>query len=165
MKYVARRSTCSMAAMVAAMLFCLAVVLGSPVSWAAEPAGAGAAATAKVSENDRVEARIKDLHSQLKITESQEEQWNKVAQVMRENAAEMAPLIKARREKKDTLNAVEDLKSYGRITEAHAAGLNRFIPVFEALYASMTDDQKKIADKLFTKFGKKRPKKTQSPNS
>ncbi len=149
MKYVARRSTCSMTATVAAVLFCLAVALGSPVSWAAESADAGAATTAKVSESDRVEARIKDLHSKLKITESQEEQWNKVAQVMRENAAEMAPLVQARREQRNTLNAVEDLKSYSRITEAHAAGLNRFIPVFEALYASMTDDQKKIADTVF----------------
>lgn len=159
MKYVARRSTCSMTATVAAVLFCLAVALGSPVSWAAESADAGAATTAKVSESDRVEARIKDLHSKLKITESQEEQWNKVAQVMRENAAEMTPLIKARHEKKDGLNAVEDLKSYSQITEAQAAGLKKFIPVFETLYTGMTDDQKKIADKLFANVGHKKPRK------
>lgn len=153
-----RRSTYSVTVTIAATLFCLAIVLGSPLSSEAEPGSAGV--TQKVSESDRVEARIKDLHTKLKITGSQEEQWNKVAQVMRENAAEMDPLVKARREKRNTLNAVEDLKSYSRITEVHAAGLNKFIPVFEALYGAMTDDQKKIADKLFTKLGTKRPKKT-----
>jgi hypothetical protein len=47
------------------------------------------------------------------------------------------------------MSAVEDLKSYSEIAEAHADGLKKFIPVFEPLYASMSDAQKKDADKLF----------------
>jgi hypothetical protein len=144
--------------LVAAVLFCMAVILGSP---AISKAQTGTAAPkSKMSETDRVEARINDLHSKFKITAAQEDQWNKVAAVMRENAAAMDPLVKARHEKGNTLNAVEDLKSYARITDTHAAGLNKFISVFEVLYASMSDEQKKIADSLFTRHDqKKRSKK------
>ena len=52
------------------------------------------------------------------------------------------------------MNAVDDLKSYSEITEAHARGLKRFISVFEPLYASMSDAQKKDADTLFRHRGR-----------
>jgi exoribonuclease R len=107
---------------------------------------------AKVSKVDRTEARIKDLQAKLKITPAQEELWNKVTQVMRDNAKTMEALHQARVEKTKTMTTVEDLKSYSEITQAHADGLKNFIPVFEALYASMSDDQKKDADTLF-RFG------------
>jgi hypothetical protein len=135
----------------------MAFVLGSPLLSQAQ--SLTTEAKPKISEADRIEARIGDLHSKLKITKAQEEHWNKVAQVMRENAAAMEPLVRERREKKKTMNAVEDLKSYSRITEAHAAGLNKFIPVFEVLYSGMSDDQKQLADKLFTKFHHKKSRK------
>ena len=136
---------------ITAVLFCMTLVLWSPLI---SKAASGTAGTKqKVSKADRVEARINELHSKLKITDAQEEQWNKVAQVMRENATTMEALGKARKEKKNTLNAVDDLKSYSEITDAHAAGLKDFITVFEDLYASMSDDQKKNADQLFTKIG------------
>jgi hypothetical protein len=144
--------------LVAAVLFCMTVIFGSPLISKAQTGTA--APKPKTSETDRVEARINDLHSKLKITPAQEEQWNKVAEVMRENAAAMEPLVKARQEKAKTMNAVEDLKSYAQIANTHAAGLNKFISVFEVLYASMSDEQKKIADSLFTKHDhKKRLKK------
>jgi periplasmic protein CpxP/Spy len=130
-----------------AVLFCAAAVLASPVILQA-----ASDVQAKMSRTDRVEARINDLHSKLKITEAQEERWNKVAQVMRENAATMEAVGKARKEKKG-MNAIDDLKSYSEITEAHAAGLKNFIAAFEDLYAGMSDDQKKTADQLFTKLG------------
>ena len=38
---------------------------------------------------ERVEARIKELHAQLRITPAEEPQWNEFAQVMRENARDM----------------------------------------------------------------------------
>ena len=59
------------------------------------------------------------------------------------------PSCQARFEKAKAMTAVEDLKSYSEIAQAHADGLKNFIPVFEALYASMSDDQKKDADTLF----------------
>ena len=91
--------------------------------------------SAKVSKVDRTEARIKDLHARLKITPAQEDLWNKVTQVMRDDAKTMDALNQARFEKAKTMTAVEDLKSYSEVAQAHADGLKNFIPVFEALYA------------------------------
>ena len=68
---------------------------------------------------------------------------------MRDNAKKMDALNQARFEKAKALTAVEDLQSYSEIAQAHAEGLKNFIPAFEALYAAMSDDQKKDADTLF----------------
>jgi septal ring factor EnvC (AmiA/AmiB activator) len=103
---------------------------------------------------DRVEARITDMHAKLKITQAQEDQWAKVAQVLRDNEKAIEPLIKARAENSKTMNAVDDLKSYGEITAAHADGIKKFTPVFATLYDSMSDAQKKAADTLFRHGGK-----------
>jgi LTXXQ motif family protein len=107
------------------------------------------ATVSKASTVDPVEARIKDLHARLKITPAQEDLWNKVTQVMRENAKTMDALRKARSEKARTMTAVEDFTSYAEITEVHADGIKKFIPVFSALYDSMSDAQKKNADTIF----------------
>src|ERR1700694_70912 len=56
----------------------------------------GPVLAAKDSGGDRVEARIKNMHARLKITQAQEEQWAKVAQVMRENAKSLDALTDAR---------------------------------------------------------------------
>ncbi len=98
---------------------------------------------------DHVQARIVDLHAKLQINGSQEEQWKQVAQVMTENAQIIAPLINERTLHADSMTAIDDLKSYSAITDAHAEGIKRFIPVFSALYAGMSDIQKKKADSLF----------------
>jgi periplasmic protein CpxP/Spy len=103
----------------------------------------------RTSKVDRVEARIKDLHAGLKITSAQEDLWNKVTQVMRDNAKIMDALNQVRFEKAKDMSAVEDLKSYSEVVQAHADELKNFIPAFEELYAGMSDDQKKAADILF----------------
>ena len=109
----------------------------------------GPVIAAKASDEDRVEARIKDMHAKLKITQAQEDQWAKVTQVMRDNAKSMDALTQARSEHAKTMTAVDDLKSYAEITDAHADGIKKFTPVFATLYAGMSDAQKKEADTLF----------------
>ena len=47
------------------------------------------------------------------------------------------------------MTAVDDLKSYGDITEAHLNGIRKLTPLFADLYAGMSDPQKKEADTLF----------------
>ena len=98
---------------------------------------------------DPVEARIKDLHAQLKITPAQEELWSHVTEVMRDNAKAMDALRKARTEKARGMTAVEDFTSYGEMTDVHADGIKKFVPVFSALYDSMSDAQKKNTDTIF----------------
>lgn len=104
---------------------------------------------AKPSNEDRVEMRIKDMHAKLDITQAQEDQWAKVVEVMRDNARSMDTLTTARHENAKTMTAVDDLRSYGEITDAHAEGIKRLTPVFAALYDEMSDAQKKEADTLF----------------
>lgn len=119
----------------------------------------GPVIAAKASPEDRVEARIKVMHARLMITLAQEEQWAKVAEVMRDNEKTIEPLIKARVANAKTMTAVDDLKSYAEITDAHADGIKKFTPVFATLYASMSDAQKKDADTMF-RHGGKRSKKS-----
>jgi hypothetical protein len=131
-----------------------AATLRAPVMLAqATPAPAATTRTpataSKVSTVDPVEARIKDLHARLKITTAQEDLWTNVTGVMRDNAKAMDALRKARTEKAQAMTAVEDFKSYGEITEVHADGIKKFVPVFAALYDSMSGAQKKDADTLF----------------
>jgi hypothetical protein len=100
------------------------------------------------SEENRVDARIKEMHAKLKITQAQEDQWSKVAQVMRDNAKQMDTLTKTRSEK-TTMSAIDDLSSYAEITDAHAEGIRKFTPAFKTLYDGMSDAQKANADAIF----------------
>ena len=118
----------------------------------------GPVIAAKASAEDRVEARITNMHAKLKITQAQEVQWANVAQVMRDNEKAVEPLIKARKENAKTMTAVDDLKSYGEITDAHADGIKKFTPVFATLYDTMSDAQKKESDAVFRHGGPKTSK-------
>jgi hypothetical protein len=125
------------------------IVLTIAVPSSAAPRKSGVATSAKALTGEYVEARIKYLHTKLNIAVEQEELWNSVARVMLDNAKTMDELIRTRSENALTMTPVDDLKSYSEIAEAHADGLRQFIPVFEPLYDSMSDAQKKNADKLF----------------
>ena len=92
---------------------------------------------------------IDHLRESLKITDAQEPLWQKVAAVMRENAAKMEKLSRARLEHSKSMTAIDDLRSYSTISEAHAEGTRKMIPAFQALYDSMSDKQKKAADEEF----------------
>jgi hypothetical protein len=107
------------------------------------------AVAAKASAEDRVEARITELRTQINITPAQEGQWREVTQVMRDNAKTLDRLVKLRLKNAKTMTAVEDIKSYGKIAAAHADGVQKLTPVFEALYDSMSEAQKKEADEAF----------------
>jgi hypothetical protein len=120
----------------------------------AAPASSQSTATPR-SQEDRVETRIKDLHRKLKITAAQESQWNAFAQVMRENAQEVDAVLKGRAESLHKMNAVEDLRSYEKLADAHADGLKKLVPAFETLYNSMSEDQKKTADVVFAEHEKR----------
>ena len=109
-------------------------------------------ARAKVAPVDRVDARINDLHRKLKITPAQEGQWTSVAQIMRDNAAQIKPLIEDRAKAKQTVTSIDDLRSYEAIVDSQANGLKKFVPAFEALYGTLSDSQKHAADAEFTRF-------------
>jgi len=97
----------------------------------------------------RVEAQIKSLHSQLKITPDQESKWGAVAEAMRDNAASLDELSQQRASMRGKMNAIDDLKNYEAIADAHSDGLKKLVPAFSDLYTSMSDAQKKNADQVF----------------
>ncbi len=130
------------------------LVLGNAGPSCAASCEPGMAPAAKASKIDRTEARIKELHVKLQITPAQEELWNKVIEAMRDNAKAMESLIGGRSDKAGAMTAVEDLKSYSEIAEAHADGIKKFMAAFEPLYAAMSDEQKKNADAVFAHHGR-----------
>jgi hypothetical protein len=101
------------------------------------------------SHADRVETRIRDLHSKLGITPAQEDRWNALAQVMRENAQNLDSIEQTRLDNASRMTAVEDVRSYSELADAHAQGLKNFVPAFQALYDSLSPAQQKNADQMF----------------
>ena len=101
-----------------------------------------------------MEDRVSTLHSSLNITPEEETKWAAVAQVMRDNEADMQRLVVARRS--DTAarySAIDDLKTYEHFTQAHVNGLKNLITAFEVLYAAMPPSQQAVTDQVFTSFG------------
>ncbi|HEV2442063.1 MAG TPA: Spy/CpxP family protein refolding chaperone [Steroidobacteraceae bacterium] len=112
-------------------------------------AGAHAAGSAMQKKPPGIDGLIDHLHESFKITPAQEPLWRKVVSVMRENSEELGKLAKERAEGSANRTAVDDLKSYAEISDAHAAGTRKLIPAFQALYDSMSAEQKKAADAEF----------------
>jgi hypothetical protein len=109
---------------------------------------------------EHTEAQIKQLQGTLNITEAQEELWHNLTKVMRENAKDIDAFTKERAENTKTMNAVEYMKFHRQITETHLDQQKKLIPCFEALYASMSDQQKNITDIIFRteRHGKQKSK-------
>ncbi|KMY85083.1 2-polyprenylphenol hydroxylase and related flavodoxin oxidoreductase [Candidatus Paraburkholderia calva] len=108
-----------------------------------------ASATVTTKREAHVEERIAQLHSSLKITAQQEDQWSKFADVMRENAHTMGDLYRQRIAQRDTMSALDDMKQCAPITQADADGTKRLVDTFDPLYTSLSPEQKKLADKAF----------------
>lgn len=105
-------------------------------------------AVGKTTAVEYTEAQIKQLQGALKITDAQKELWNNLTQVMRENAKEIEALTKDSTESNMTMNAVGQMKFRVQISQAHTDQLKKFIPPFEKLYDSMSDQQKKDTDTI-----------------
>lgn len=97
---------------------------------------------------DPFEARIKYLHNRLRITPAQQPLWASLVQVMRENEKSMASVLKERFQAAKTGNAIDALNADSRVGEAQLEALKKFTAAFQALYDSLTIDQKKIADAI-----------------
>jgi hypothetical protein len=114
-----------------------------------------AAANPTEEKTETVEQRIVNLHAALKITPEQESQWNKVAQAMRDNAANMEKLVtEKRRTGPQNMTAIDDLETYQKFAQQHVDGLKNLTSAFKSLYSTMDDGQKKNADQVFANFGR-----------
>ena len=93
--------------------------------------------------------RIDGFQTICQITPAEETQWAAVAKTMRDSAVDTDKAIDKREALVNSASAVDNLNAYGEIAQAHADSVKRLAAVFAPLYASMSDDQKKVADAVF----------------
>jgi periplasmic protein CpxP/Spy len=147
-------------AAVAALLFLpvAAVAQSSPTPAATTPQGAQPPAVsspiaghpvAGKNAEERVERRITELRTQLRITPAEQQQWDQFAGVMRENARDMDRIFIQRAQQLDSMTALQNMQSYEQLAEAHAQHLQKLVSAFQTLYDAMPDQQKQLADQIF----------------
>ena len=121
----------------------------APAATASSPAVAPAKPAVRHSQESTVEQRIADLHAKLSITPAQQPQWEPFAQVMRDNAVAIDQAFQQRVKALPTMTAVDNVKSYAGIGAEHAQEMQKLVPAFQALYDTMSDSQKQVADQVF----------------
>lgn len=92
--------------------------------------------------------QLEQLKKQLQITPQQEPQFDAFAQVMRTNAQAMDSANKEQAQNAPK-TAVDNLKVIEHLAETQLDGLKKLVPVFQTLYDSLSDQQKKTADQIF----------------
>jgi periplasmic protein CpxP/Spy len=97
----------------------------------------------------RVEEHIRQLHAQLLITANEQPQWERFANVMRQNARAMDREFTQRMQQFPTMNALQNMQSYQKIAESHVEQLQRLVPAFTKLYDAMPEQQQHLTDKVF----------------
>jgi hypothetical protein len=103
---------------------------------------------------EHVEGRLAFLKTELKITPEQEPQWNKFADAVRSVAQSAKAMHEQMMQAGQTMQggvqpAPVRLDRYERMLNARLEAVRTIKAVFEPLYASLTDEQKKTADELF----------------
>lgn len=96
-----------------------------------------------------IEAHITDLHTRLGISPAQQSQWDDFAAVMRQNAQAMDATYQRRMQAMPTMTATENMQSYAEIAQDRASEMQKLVPAFQALYGTMSDGQKRVADQVF----------------
>ena len=105
--------------------------------------------------SERVEARLAEAKTKLKITAQQEAQWNAFADVTRKHAKAADERVKAMRDGKSQaqskrLTAVERLERRQQMAATHAQRLSEIVTAAKPLYAALSAEQKAIADDMLT---------------
>ena len=128
-----------------------ALWLAGPPAWAGLASGAppGHAprpilpAQAPGAPAPNVETRLAQLRQQLQITPAQQSRFAAFADVMRSNSQMTPPALPG------NPSAVDDLRTAIQGSEEELGALQRLLPPLQALYASLSPAQQKIADQVF----------------
>jgi len=113
------------------------------------------------SPTERVEARLAYIRTALKITDAQAPQWDGFANVLRKHARDMDQRIQkfraqgAQRPDPRTVGAIERLERTQQRMAARAARLNEVLTAAKPLYASLSPDQKQVADEMLSRQGRR----------
>ena len=118
----------------------------------ATPAAAAAPAASATRRDTMVERRITELHSKLKITAAEEKPFGDFAQAMRDNAQRMDQAVSDKRSSAATATAVDQMKAYAELAQAHADEVSHLVGPFSTLYDTLSPEQKRMADQSFRDF-------------
>ena len=126
----------------------LAVAATGATAQAQAPAGQkpGAAAPA----GNPIEGQLTEVKKRLSITAAQEPQFDQFATIVKQNAQTMDALMQKATAQGAQQNAVDGLRTAASFAQTEADNLKRLVPALEALYASLSEQQKRAADKLFS---------------
>jgi LTXXQ motif family protein len=101
------------------------------------------------SVEQMAQQRLTELHNTLRITGREQPAWNQFAETALGNARTLDQLYRQRAESLPTMNAVENLRSFGQIQSQQAANIQRALPAFENLYSQLSPAQRQTADQMF----------------
>jgi hypothetical protein len=99
----------------------------------------------------RAEGRIAYLKAELKITPAQQAAFDRYAQVIRDNAAATQKSfedMRGRRDQNQNMNAIDRLEQRAKMAQLRDQQEQQYLAAFRPLYASLSADQKKVADDL-----------------
>jgi hypothetical protein len=95
-----------------------------------------------------IEGQIAFYKAELKITDVQTAQWNAFADALRTNADHLRQAMMKAREAQGAVTALEQMeRRIAMLTEMHDA-MQAMLVGAKPLYATLSDDQKKVADEL-----------------
>ncbi|HVA14497.1 MAG TPA: Spy/CpxP family protein refolding chaperone [Stellaceae bacterium] len=99
----------------------------------------------------RAEARIAYVKAELKITPAQETAFDKYAQIIRDNAATTQKTFEDMRGGHgQNETAIDRVEQRAKMAQMRDQEQQQYLAAFRPLYASLSPDQKKVADDLAT---------------
>jgi len=99
------------------------------------------------------EGRIAFLKAELAITPAQQAAWDAYAAALKKNFASMQGMRASMMTALEGKTPVERLDAHVAAMEGRQMALKEMRPVLSALYAALSDEQKKKADQILTVMG------------
>jgi hypothetical protein len=100
---------------------------------------------------ERIDRRLAFLHQRLGITPAQEAAWTEFATELRNTATAVQRDRGMRGAERGPMSAVQRLELRQRMLEKRSADLDRELHALRPLYASFSDEQKRVADQLLVR--------------
>lgn len=131
----------------------LAAIAGTAPAAQAQPATGQAQVGQHVERHAPgrfIEGRLAFLRTELKLTEAQMPLFDRLSDEMRARARTMAARHAERKAqaKAQPVSAVERLEKRNAVMKAASAAGERYLDALKPLYASLSDEQKQVADQL-----------------
>lgn len=101
--------------------------------------------------------RLGRLYDTLRITQGQQQAWNRFANTSLQNATTLDQLYRQRRDTLQTMNAVQNMQTFTQIQFQQAQDMQRLLPAFQQLYTELSPQQRQVADDMFRDYAERGP--------